>query len=235
MIRRYKFMEIRNQVQLEKAKLEDALVELLYSRYVGLVFHGGTSIWRCYGGNRFSRDLDFYLEAKTSEAKMRYYKEFSEFLKESGFIMKEKGYENATDTMHFLVESNTKMKIDINFKYKNGTIAEYTKTDDSKIVVLSLDPSELLNEKITAYRDKLDNTRQFKQPEAQDLYDIYYLVSLIKKGNVNAVKNLRLLIGKVEGNPPPNIGSLGHLILAGLPPSFKLMINRIKEWLDDNS
>jgi Domain of unknown function (DUF1814). len=121
-------MEIRNQVQLEKAKLEDALVELLYSRYVGLVFHGGTSIWRCYGGNRFSRDLDFYLEAKTSEAKMRYYKEFSEFLKESGFIMKEKGYENATDTMHFLVESNTKMKININFKYKNGTIAEYTKT-----------------------------------------------------------------------------------------------------------
>ena len=114
-------MDIRDQAQMEKAKLEDVLVELLYSRYNGLVFHGGTSIWRCHGGNRFSRDIDFYLDAKTNEEKMRHYKELSDFLKDSGFLMKEKGYEKATDTMHFLVESNTKMKIDINFKYKKGT------------------------------------------------------------------------------------------------------------------
>ncbi|MCL4411626.1 nucleotidyl transferase AbiEii/AbiGii toxin family protein [Candidatus Marsarchaeota archaeon] len=228
-------MDIRDASQTEKAKLEDALVELLYSKYAGLVFHGGTSIWRCYGGNRFSRDLDFYLDAKTSEDKMRHYKELSDFLKESGFSMKEKGYENATDTMHFLVESNTKMKIDINFKYKNGKESEYTKIDGSKIVVLSLSPLELLNEKIATYEDKLDNAGKFKHPEANDLYDIYYLTSLIDKRDATTVKRLRSLLNKINGNPPPDIGSLGHLIIAGLPPSFEMMIDRIKRWLDGNS
>lgn len=228
-------MEIRDSSQLEKAKLEDVLVELLYGRYNGLVFHGGTSIWRCYGGNRFSRDLDFYLNAKTPKDKMQHYKELSDFLKESGFSMKEKGYENSTDTMHFLVESNVKMKIDINFKYKNGVRAEYMRVDDSKIVVLSLSPSELLNEKIAAYSDKLAARGGFKHPEAHDLYDIYYLVSLIKKGDERTVKSLRLLVDRIKGNPPSDMGSLGHLILTGLSPSFELMQNSIKKWLDDNS
>lgn len=228
-------MEIRDASQMEKARLEDVLVELLYSKYTGLVFHGGTSIWRCYGGNRFSRDIDFYLQAKTQKEKMRYYKEFLEFFKESGFSIKEKGYENATDTMHFLVESTTKMKIDINFKYKNGKEIDYIKIDDSKIVVLSLDPVELLNEKITAYDDKLSNQSKLKHPEAHDLYDIYYLISLISKCDAETIKRLKSLINKIDGNPPLDINSLGHLIIAGLPPSFGLMIDEIRKWLDDHS
>jgi predicted nucleotidyltransferase component of viral defense system len=228
-------MDITDATQMEKAKLEDALVELLYGKYMGLVLHGGTSIWRCYGGNRFSRDLDFYLAAKTSEDKMRYYKELSNFLREFGFRMKERGYENATDTMHFLVESNTKMKVDINFKYKKGRESDYTKIDGSKIVVLSLSPLELLNEKIAAYEDKLNDTGEFKHPEAQDLYDIYYLISLIDKCDATTVEKLRLLANKINGNPPSDMGSLGHLIIAGLPPSFEMMLDRIKKWLDGHS
>jgi predicted nucleotidyltransferase component of viral defense system len=231
----YDYMNIRDHTQIEKAKLEDILVELLYSRYNNLVFHGGTSIWRCHGGNRFSRDMDFYLDAKTTEEKMQHYKKLSEFLKDSGFLIKEKGYENATDTMHFLVESNTKMKIDINFKYKNGKEFDYTKIDGSKIVVLSLSPLELLNEKIDAYENKLSSLEKIKQTEVQDLYDIYYLISLVGKGNANTVKRLKKLIEKIDGNPPPNINSLGHLIIAGLPPTFDMMVNTIKKWLNDNS
>ncbi|MCL4372652.1 hypothetical protein M1384_01150 [Candidatus Parvarchaeota archaeon] len=86
-------------------------------------------------------------------------------MKDSGFLIKEKGYEKATDTMHFLVESNTKMKIDINFKYKKGAEFDYTKIDGSKIVVLSLHPLELLNEKMDAYEDKLNAAEKFKQTE----------------------------------------------------------------------
>ncbi len=228
-------MEIRDISQLERARLEDILVELLYNKYNGLVFHGGTSIWRCHGGNRFSRNLDFYLNAKTPKEKMQYYKELSKFLKDSGFVIKEKDYENSTDTTHFLVELNVKMKIDINFRYKKGTQAEYTRVDDSKIVVLTLSPAELLDEKIAAYNDKLTSTGGFKHPEVHDLYDIYYLVSLIKKGNERTVKDLRSLIGRIKENPPQDIRSLGHLILAGLPPSFELMMERVERWLNDNN
>jgi predicted nucleotidyltransferase component of viral defense system len=228
-------VEIRDPMQLAKAKMEDTLVALMYSQYDDLVFHGGSSIWRCYGGNRFSRDLDFYLNAATSKEKTLHYKALSDFLKESGFLMKERGYEKSTDTMHFLVESDTKMKIDIDFKYKKGTKAEYTKIDNSKIIVLALSPTELLNEKIDAYNDKLESAKGFKHPEAHDLYDIYYLVSLIKIGDKETVKRLMSLADRINGTPPPDINSLGHLILSGLPPSFELMMNRINRWLDDNS
>ncbi len=228
-------MEIRDMAQLEKGKLEDTIVDLLYSKYEGLVFHGGTAIWRCYGGIRFSRDLDFYLGAKTQSEKMHHYKEVSEFLKSSGFSVKEKGYEKRTDTMHFLVESNTKMKIDFNFRYKRGTHAEYTRIDDSKIVVLALSPAELLQEKIMTYKDKLVNADRFKQPEVQDLYDIYYLVSLVKSGDKKTARDLNSLIALMGRHPPPNMASLGHLILSGLAPSFEMMLDKISKWSDDNS
>lgn len=228
-------MEMHAGDQLEKAKLEDTLVALLYSKYDNLVFHGGTSIWRCYGGNRFSRDLDFYIKVTTSEEKMHYYKEFSEFFKEAGFSVKEKGYESSTDTMHFLVQSNVKMKVDINFKYKEGTRAEYTKIDDSKMVILALTPLQLLNEKVAAYNDKLKNEGKFKHPQAHDLYDIYYLVSIIKRSDKKTVEDLRRLISMINDKPPSDMKSLGHLILTGLAPAFDMMIKSINKWLDDAS
>ena len=224
-------MDIKSEEQLEKAKLEDTLIELLYGKYKDLVFHGGTAIWRCYSGNRFSRDIDFYLMAP-GKKRESYYKEMAKFLNDYGFSIKEKGYNNATETMHFLVESNTKMKIDINFRYKDGVPVEYTKVDGSKIIILSLTPEGLLNEKIEAYNDKLRSLNGPSQPEVQDLYDIYYLTTLIKQKNAGIVKKLRELIKDVEKNPPPNVRGLGHLILNGLPPTFEFMIEKLKEWVN---
>jgi hypothetical protein len=88
---------------------------------------------------------------------------------------------------------------------------------------------------MAAYEDKLNSVERFKQTEVQDLYDIYYLISLINRVDATSVKRLKALIGKIDGNPPPNMGSLGHLIIAGLPPTFDLMVNTIKKWLSDNS
>ncbi len=229
-------MNLRDPAQVEKAKLEDILIEILYSRYTNLVFHGGTAIWRCYSGNRFSRDLDFYMKVKTVSEKMQEYRAVSKFLQENGFVIKEKGYSRSNDTMHFIVELvGTKMKIDINFKYKKGIHADYSKIDESKIVVLSLSPVDLLEEKIVAYEDKLNDEDGFKHPEAHDLYDMWYLVSLIKKADHKTVKKIKNLVAKIENNPPSDISSLDHLIITGLPPSFELMINRLKEWINDNS
>ena len=85
-------MEIKEASQLEKAKLEDTVIELLYSRHKDLVLHGGTSIWRCYSGNRFSRDLDFYMKVSSKAERMLRYGELPEFFKEHSFSIKEKGY-----------------------------------------------------------------------------------------------------------------------------------------------
>lgn len=225
-------MEIKEASQLEKAKLEDTVIELLYSRYKDLVLHGGTSIWRCYSGNRFSRDLDFYMKVSGKTERMLRYRELQEFFKEHGFPTKEKGYNKATDTMHIVVETNAKMKIDVNFNYRKGIPVEYRKIDDSRIIVLSLSPLELLKEKIAAYKDKLESQERFKQTEIQDLYDMYYLTSIIEKPDRESIKELNIMVKRIELKPPPNASSLGHLMLAGLPPTTKLMLESIKVWLN---
>jgi len=226
-------MEIRDSGQIEKAKLEDSLVDILYDRYKELVFHGGTAIWRCYSGNRFSRDLDFYMKGAEKD-KMVHYKEMAEFLKERGFAIKEKGYSNSTKTMHFLVESNAKMKIDVNFNYKMGTPVEYIKVDGSRIVVLALTPEELLNEKIDAYLKKINSADENSQPEIQDLYDMYYLSTIVKSRKPGTVKMLVLLLDEMDSKPPANQHSLGHLILSGVPPTFDFMIKKLRDWANDN-
>ncbi len=225
-------MEIRDADQLEKAKLEDTLMDLLYGRYKDMVFHGGTAIWRCYSGNRFSRDLDMYLKA--TRDRKSHYEEMSDFLKECGFAMKEKGYERSTDTMHFLVESNVKMKIDINFRYKKGVPAEYTRVDDSKIVILALTPEGLLDEKIEAYSNKLYGGRKYSEPEVQDLYDMYYLTTIVRSGDESTAKRLRKLLDDIEAKPPGNARSLDHLILRGVPPDFGFMVKKLREWSNAN-
>ncbi len=224
-------MDFRNEEQLEKARLEDVLVSMLYGRYKGLVFHGGTAIWRCYSGNRFSRDIDFYLDA--AKDKRTQYRELAGFLKDRGFAIKEKGYDGANGVMHFLVESTTKMKVDINLKRKEGVPAEYVNVDGSRMVVLALTPEELLEEKIDAYEDKMQGKNRFREPEVQDLYDIYHLTTIIKSRKSKIVGRLRVLVKAVESNPPPNLRSLDHLILSGAAPTFSFMMKKIKGWVDD--
>jgi predicted nucleotidyltransferase component of viral defense system len=223
-------LNIRDSSQMEKAKLEDILVELLYARYPDLTFHGGTSIWRCYSGNRFSRDIDFYCNTASKSASTLY-KEFGDFFKKSGFAMKSRNYDDITQTMHFLVEAETKMKIDINLKYRKGTPTEYTKVDGSKLIVLALTPAELLGEKIDTYLNKLENADGIRQPEAQDLYDIYHLTTiLIDGGNSKLKAELRDLLKRINGSPPSGMKTLGNIILSGIAPSFDLLIKSIGEW-----
>lgn len=222
-------MEFHDKDREEKAKLEDIIIEMLYSKYDDMVFHGGTCIWRCYNGNRFSRDLDLYYNPKGKSTK-ECYKEFSDFFKEKKFTIKSKSYSRETNTMQFLLESTTKMKVGINLNYRKGTPTEYLKIDESRMIVLALTPEELLNEKINAYEDKLLSDSGFKQPEAQDLYDIYYLVTLSEKNN-NTLAMLKKLLSNIDNKEPGNMRSLNSLILSGIAPTFDLMIKSINKWI----
>ncbi len=222
-------MDFRDKDKEEKAKLEDILIEILYAKYDDLVFHGGTCIWRCYNGNRFSRDLDLYYDSKGRSAE-DCFKEFSDFFKEKKFTIKTKSYGKNTNTMQFLLESTIKMKVDINLNYKKGTPTEYMKIDESRIVVLALTPEELLKEKINAYEDKLSGENGFKEAEAQDLYDIYYLTSISRK-DARTTAMLKKLLNKIGESEPRNIRSLNSLVLSGIAPTFDLMIKSIGKWV----
>ena len=53
---------IKKRKQLEMAKIQDVLVDFIVSLPIPAVLHGGTAIWRVYGGRRFSEDIDLYMK-----------------------------------------------------------------------------------------------------------------------------------------------------------------------------
>ena len=54
-------LKLKRAQQKEIAKAQDIIVNTLYEVFENAVLHGGTSIWRCYNGNRFSEDVDVYI------------------------------------------------------------------------------------------------------------------------------------------------------------------------------
>ncbi|MHB1812966.1 MAG: nucleotidyl transferase AbiEii/AbiGii toxin family protein [Thermoplasmataceae archaeon] len=52
--------QLKKRQQVEIASLQDELISLMYAVSDDLILHGGTAIWRCFSGKRFSEDLDFY-------------------------------------------------------------------------------------------------------------------------------------------------------------------------------
>lgn len=49
--------------RLAVAALQDVVVEIIYDRVqYDAQMYGGTAIWRCYNGSRFSEDIDIYVK-----------------------------------------------------------------------------------------------------------------------------------------------------------------------------
>jgi len=57
-------LRIKRKRHREIAFLQDIIVEKLYEIFSKAVIHRETAIWRCYDGNRFSEDIDVYIEEK---------------------------------------------------------------------------------------------------------------------------------------------------------------------------
>lgn len=143
------------------------LVSELYDHYPKAIIHGGTAIWRCYNGNRFSEDIDVYLSSINKEK----LDDFADKLTKKGF---EKNKLKITDNAVFskfsyqgsvvrleAVEKNIK-------KYKNQ---KFEMTDGSFMVVNTLSPSQLIKEKVGAYLGR---------QKIRDLYDIFFLIEYVE-------------------------------------------------------
>ena len=53
--------ELRKREYREIASFQDMVIDLLYRTDSSIILHGGTTVWRCFSGNRFSTDIDAYL------------------------------------------------------------------------------------------------------------------------------------------------------------------------------
>jgi len=55
-------LKIKKVKHRKIAEIQDIIVEKLYKYFENAVLHGETAIWRCYSGNRFSEDIDAYIQ-----------------------------------------------------------------------------------------------------------------------------------------------------------------------------
>jgi predicted nucleotidyltransferase component of viral defense system len=202
---------LRKRMHVEIALLQDEAVEILYGIENGLVFHGGTALWRCYGGNRFSEDLDFYCR---DIGKIE--REFRKKAAERGLaVLKFK----KTANLVFCKVSNGRAEIRVELNHsarKAAIVRSYEKADGSFMDVLTLAPEDLLLEKIDAYRN-----RRF----IRDIYDVYHLSNYVKDEKMVKTSVLGLLESL---EPPIDEENLKAIVYAGNIPSFGQIVEALK-------
>lgn len=144
-----------------------------------LIFTGGTMLRLCYGLNRFSVDLDFWLYKAIDTEK--YFKKLKEYL--SGFYTI-RDSEDKFYTMLFEIKGKDyprMLKIEIRKKVerlKTDMSIAYSKFSNTQVLVRTPSLEEVMKSKIEAF---------LKRKEIRDVFDIEFLV---KRGiNLNAKKH----------------------------------------------
>ncbi len=203
---------LKKRLHVETAVLQDELLDVVYALEENAVLHGGTTIWRCYGGNRFSEDLDFYFPV-TEEFERRLVTK----LKERNLqLLKYKKTENVLFAK--ISDGNVEVRLEVNSVAKNiRAIAKaYEKVDGNYIDIFTLSAEGLILEKISAYQSR---------KLIRDIYDIYHLTRYVEKDGL-VKEQIRKFVSTMA--KPLDEENLGVIVYSGAVPSFKQMIEAIR-------
>lgn len=197
---------------MEIAMAQDMAVEIFYSAFPHGVLHGGTAIWRCYSGNRFSEDIDIYVERDIERIDG-----FFEALKKRGFeVVKKRVKENALySTLKF---GEAEIRIEAIFKRVKGIVKEYETYEGNLLNVFTLTLDAMICEKIDAY---------LKRRKIRDLYDIFFLLRSAEKSERLKSKLSNLLQNFKQ---PMDEKELKALLLFGAIPGKEDMLEYMKRW-----
>lgn len=193
------------------AEAQDLIIQELYKVFDKAVLHGGTSLWRCYNGNRFSEDIDVYIPRN-----MKKINRLFENFERAGFVLEKKkiGENSIYSNLSF---NGTFVRFEVLFKTVRGFLKEYTKADGNSIIVYTLTPEELILEKSTTYQKRL---------KIRDLYDVFFLLRYVTI-NDKISKSLSNLINDFK--KPIDEGDLRVIIIEGVVPSVGDMVRRIRQ------
>ncbi|MDP2947430.1 MAG: nucleotidyl transferase AbiEii/AbiGii toxin family protein [Nanoarchaeota archaeon] len=192
------------------AEAQDKIINELYKIFNNAVLHGGTALWRCYNGNRFSEDIDVYLPKDIKKIDLLF-----ENFKKSGFILdKKKVGENSIYST--LIFDNTIVRFEALFKNVKGSLKEYLSVNGNYITCYTLTPERLIIEKINTYQKRL---------KVRDLYDIFFLLR-----HINISYEIKEMLKELINNfkKPIDEQDLQVIIIEGVVPSVEDMLNRIR-------
>ena len=200
---------IRKELHKKIALAQDILIEETIKIIPSAVFHGGTCIWRCYGGKRFSEDLDFYFPKNKKLVEKLF-----QNLEDKGFEIKKKKISDRS-VYSELRHDQVSVRLEATFQNIKGVLLDYEKVDGNIISIYGLGVEQLLNEKINTY---------LSRKRIRDIYDAFFLMKLVN--NVSLIdKNIKKIFG--EEATPEDAEDIKILILEGVIPKF----NELKEYI----
>lgn len=202
-------VKLKREIHRKIAYAQDLIVKEVYSVFDKAVLHGGTAIWRCYNGRRFSEDLDFYLPNNKKKTE-----DLFENLKKIGFEIKKKKI--SKNSIYSELELNRlPIRLEATFQKIGGIICDYEMSDGNIISIYSLTPESFLVEKSNAY---------LKRFKVRDLWDVFFLLKIID--NPKIIKEIGNLIKNYK--KPLDEEDLKVILLEGIVPSANEMIDYIK-------
>ncbi len=210
-------LRLKKEVHRRIALTQDLILEEVYRYFPKAVLHGGTAIWRCYAGRRFSEDLNFYLPNEPEKLHRLF-----TALEKQGFALLKKKI-SANSVYSELGFDRVTVRLEATFQRIAGSVTDYQLADGNRIVIYSLTPQEFLKEKVTTY---------LKRRKVRDLYDIFFLLGVID--DLAAVKDdVALLVSSYE--PPVDERDLRAILLEGITPSAHQMMEYIeRKWRGRN-
>jgi len=203
-------VKLKRELHRKIAYAQDLIVKEVYSVFDKAVLHGGTAIWRCYNGRRFSEDLDFYLPKDKKKINVLF-----ENLEKVGFKIEKKKISD--NSIYSELELDGLLtRLEATFQNIPGIICDYEMSDGNNISVYSLDPKSFVAEKSITY---------LKRFKVRDLWDVFFLLKIID--NAKEVKEVGNLIKNYK--KPLDEEDLKVTILEGIIPSANEMINYIQQ------
>ena len=205
-------LKLRNKKDREVAFAQDIIVAELYKFFPEAIIHGGTGIWRCYNGNRFSEDVDVYIKRDENQIA-----EFFKSLKNNGFkIIKKRLKENSLYSG--LEFKGVETKFEATFQNKKPFLKKYETAESFFINVYTLSPEDLVIEKVETY---------LSRKKIRDLYDIAFLINHVEDKTVirNHLKKLVTNFTK-----PLDEDNLANIIIVGAVPSTNQLLMEIEKW-----
>lgn len=205
---------LKRRSHISVALAQDILVAQAYNVFPDSVLHGGTAIWRCYQGGRFSEDVDFYLPTLRTAAGTR----FRRGVVAKG--LKELKYKVTETTVFAKFEfSDAVVGFDGAVRAPPAAVVKpYETVGGGSMLVNTLPPEKLVAEKVAAYNSR---------GKVRDLYDIFFLLGLVEDRK-SVIGSLAPLLTGYE--KPEDETQLKALVITGTVPSADGMIESIRKW-----
>ncbi len=210
---------LKRRAHISIALAQDILMSEAYDAFPDCVLHGGTAIWRCYGGGRFSEDVDFYIPVREGNATPRFRAGVvAKGMKELEFKVTENAIFAKYDRLGSAVSFEAALR-----QPPESVVKPYEMLDGNLMLVRTLTPEDLILEKASSYASRM---------KVRDLYDVFFLLNLVE---VRA-KVLGSVARMVEEHRRPvDQEQLKATVIVGVAPSWETLFEGIRRWVSQST